>query len=581
MRLWILLIVLLAANAHALQITEIMYNPDGSDGGREWVEILNNESEVLNLSGMKFYESGTNHKTELINGNILLNERDYALIIDKPDDFFADYPDIETSNIAVLDSSFSLSNSGEYLAFKLDDKIIADINYSAEADEGYSLALYDSGWNSSKEIGGSPGEEDEKEEIINDTGKCDISIQIETEKIIFENKETIKYKHRLANLCDEQKYDYIIEYWIDDLFNNTIRAKRNTTNVNKKSWTPNIDDKLSAAVLKARVYPECNDTDLSNNYDGKLVVIKNSITHYILPDICNVSFGIDIDKSLFENKETLKFKHNLHGAENYTIEYWIEDAYSDILRSRKNTTNTNKKSFTPNIKEKEKAFFLKAIAYSECGEAYAERFFVVANKDYSDTILNTVAAENKVKIGIEYKIDDLASEIQQNSSLEFRVNIINDDENHSFRIYSYMYSGGKCISDNGNRTANEKIVDIDAGKTEEIEMVNFIPDYKPGDYKLKVMIFKDDQKTAKQLIRHVSLKETKSIISVNLPVLNKNPYYSGIKNITPSPQISANKQENGVIYKGKDMKIKDSMSYYMIGFLSLSLVLSSGRWKIS
>lgn len=578
--------VLLAVDVHALQITEIMYNPDGSDDGREWIEIYNDGSEVLNLSGMKFFESGTNHRTKLINGEISLDSGEFALVIDS-DEFFIDYPEFETSNIAIFDSSFSLSNKGEYLAIKFDD-VIADVNYTDDADEGYSLSLYDFGWNMSNEIGGSPGEINDvkwDDEIIPEEidSCCDINMDIEIDKMLFQNRETIKYKHRLSNLYNDQKYDYIIEYWIEDLFGNIIRARRNTTNVNKKSWTPNIDEMISVAVLKARIYPGCNDTDSANNYDEQLVVIRNDKIDDIIHDICNVSFDIFVEKSVFNNKEAIKYKHLVDGAENFSIEYWIEDIDRKIVKSKRVTTNTNKKSYTPNIKEKEKAFLLRAIISSQCDDVSVERFIVVRNEDYEEEILNKIS--NKISEDmiehkeIDYRIERLPVDVKQNSSLEFKVKIINDDEKHLFRLYSYVYSGKKCVSDGGNRTYNERFIDVSAGEIIDIDMSNFISDSKLGDYKLKVMIHKDDQKTGKQLIQHIIVKEAETIEVANISQhikLNSRPQFFFPENFS-STLI---KPTSRIIYEGKDMKIKNSISHYMIGFLSLSLILSTGKWGV-
>ena len=125
MLLLILNIIFLAVDVTSLQITEIMFNPNGSDSGREWVEIYNNNSLPVNLSGMRFYESGANHLTNMIDGNSILHTEEYAVIVDQPDKFFNDYPDLEISNIAIFDSTFSLLNSGEYISIRIDDVELA------------------------------------------------------------------------------------------------------------------------------------------------------------------------------------------------------------------------------------------------------------------------------------------------------------------------------------------------------------------------------------------------------------------------------------------------------------------------
>jgi len=61
-------------------ISEIMYNPEGSDEGREWVEIYNDGSDPANLAGWKFTTGRTDHSLSLIQGSFSLPANGYALI---------------------------------------------------------------------------------------------------------------------------------------------------------------------------------------------------------------------------------------------------------------------------------------------------------------------------------------------------------------------------------------------------------------------------------------------------------------------------------------------------------------------
>ena len=82
-------VLFLSSAASALMITEIMYDLPGSDSGNEWIEVYNNESVSVNLSGWKFYEAGVNHGLSLLNGTFVLDDGDYAIIVDDMDGFFA------------------------------------------------------------------------------------------------------------------------------------------------------------------------------------------------------------------------------------------------------------------------------------------------------------------------------------------------------------------------------------------------------------------------------------------------------------------------------------------------------------
>lgn len=101
--------------SHALVISEVMYDPQGSDTGREWVEVYNDATSSINLSSWKFFESGTNHSLTSSQGGVVIPTHGYAVIADNPTKFLVDYP---TFSGILFDSSFSLSNSGEHIAMK-------------------------------------------------------------------------------------------------------------------------------------------------------------------------------------------------------------------------------------------------------------------------------------------------------------------------------------------------------------------------------------------------------------------------------------------------------------------------------
>ncbi|MBU4284720.1 lamin tail domain-containing protein [Patescibacteria group bacterium] len=97
-------------------INEIMYDLEiGADGGREWVEIFNNSDAPIDLTGWKFWENGTNHGLNIIQGSISIPQNSYAIITDNSDKFLIDNPGY--SGI-LFDSAFSLSNDGENLILK-------------------------------------------------------------------------------------------------------------------------------------------------------------------------------------------------------------------------------------------------------------------------------------------------------------------------------------------------------------------------------------------------------------------------------------------------------------------------------
>ena len=142
-----LILISMAAPAYAgVVITEIMYDLEGADTGREWIEIKNTGAAV-DLTGWKFFENGTNHGLTLFQGNTLLPENGFAIITDNAEKFLADWPGFSGT---IFDSAFSLSNTGETLILRdaeLADKDTATYSSGLGANgDGKSLQKVSNEW---------------------------------------------------------------------------------------------------------------------------------------------------------------------------------------------------------------------------------------------------------------------------------------------------------------------------------------------------------------------------------------------------------------------------------------------------
>ena len=105
-------------------ISEIMYDlSEGSDSGREWIEVYNAAATPVSLPDWKVSENGTNHKIAAVAGGAALAPGAYAVIADNTEKFKADHPSFSGQ---LFDSVFSLSNTGESIALR--DPAGADID---------------------------------------------------------------------------------------------------------------------------------------------------------------------------------------------------------------------------------------------------------------------------------------------------------------------------------------------------------------------------------------------------------------------------------------------------------------------
>lgn len=206
----------------AVILNEIMYDVAGSDTGREWIEIYNTGNSVQNLSSWKFVENGVNHNLDLIAGSFILEGTSYAIIADNSASFLVDYPHYTG---ILLDSSFSLSNSGEYLALFDGTTIISEINYSTSwgGGNGYSLERLNEIWNTSLVQNGTPGKANSIIPCISDLVTIASDWINETGCLLndtyFQNRTVFQYD---LNNCQQNKTwmesqslncDYCIPFW--------------------------------------------------------------------------------------------------------------------------------------------------------------------------------------------------------------------------------------------------------------------------------------------------------------------------------------------------------------------------------
>lgn len=99
---------------------------------------------------------------------------------------------------------------------------------------------------------------------------CSLKVSIDSEKTRFQNDEKIFF----YNTLNRDDIDYVIEYWIEDSEGRIIKPKINTSNQDKKSFTPKNAN--SDIIIKARIAnSSCADTDLDDNYDEKRIFFEN------------------------------------------------------------------------------------------------------------------------------------------------------------------------------------------------------------------------------------------------------------------------------------------------------------------
>jgi hypothetical protein len=102
----------------------------------------------------------------------------------------------------------------------------------------------------------------------------------------------------------------------------------------------------------------------------------------------------------------------------------------------------------------------------------------------------------------EYSIQSFPSVVTVDEEFYSKVRIVNNyDHDIPIKVWSYVYRGSKSYS--GERELNLKEFTLSEGKEKVIELSNTVTDAEPGQYKLKVLINKNGEKTNKELIEEI------------------------------------------------------------------------------
>lgn len=105
---------------------------------------------------------------------------------------------------------------------------------------------------------------------------CNYSLSIKAEEtLIYQQGQSIEFTPTL----NQEDFPFTIDYWIEDLFGNLAKPKVTTANTNQKSWKTNIEETDKVLLIKAKVYPKCQDTNLSDNSAEKMFIVANKDFH--------------------------------------------------------------------------------------------------------------------------------------------------------------------------------------------------------------------------------------------------------------------------------------------------------------
>ncbi|MBW2965512.1 lamin tail domain-containing protein [Candidatus Woesearchaeota archaeon] len=564
--LYFLVLVLIDSVIADVVINELMYNPAGNEYDFEYIELYGQGEDISNwyFEGIGFtFPSNTAINNYLVIANTLNDSGEN-------NDFLDRYPNTNCNH----EYTGTLLNTGETIILRdNNDNIIDVVTYDDWVNENHSLERIDidgyssdpNNWLQSIE-GGTPGQENS----ISVTSGCDWTILIILNGTVFEDP---KFKIKAMKLKGNEKANLTIEKWIEDSTGNIDKTYspwniENILNYKTSSeYSPSLA-KGDAYFIKANITNStCNDINLSNNFVSAMffVVDEEQSTNplssiQILDSPSSAEFGdiVDVKVNVYRgdtlkyavyayiengkkvtDKTTMHFKNKFT---NYTLtipiqldlncdEDYDDDDYTIVIegldQEAKKTIDLNGRS-------------------SEC------------NKKSPSTSSSSTASTSSSKF--TYKLISKPNKIETNNPFETEVRLTNNENKDiNIDIWSYVYRGSKCYS--GNREENQQNFLLEKQESRTVKLENTVPEAEPGDYKLKVKIRKDNQKTTKDITESIEIieKEIEESYEIEEDSITKENIYK------ERPFIP--NQDPLIIYESNSYKTKRLVPFFIIGLL--------------
>ncbi|HJN56598.1 MAG: lamin tail domain-containing protein [Candidatus Woesearchaeota archaeon] len=583
--IFLLISIILTLNSEALIINEIMADTIADESLNEWIELYNDDAAEINVSG---WIIGDDNDNDTIEGGLYNEEGTiipafgYAIITDEATRV---YNNFNVSNNAVRlyidDSSiggYGLSNSGETI-YLYNNNLVDKRTYN-KTSEDLSWAYVNGSLHKSDPTPGFSN----NGSIILEYG-CDYQSELILPKTVFNNSSEFYFKVR-ASKAEGTSTNFTLRADIEDLNGKIIKEYKPFTNKSitrqrtSSEYTPNLDEGKSY-IIESNITVWCDDTDSSNDVDSRIITIKGKpLQEKSSIDITKV-YDLGNDKEA-KFGQIIRIRLNAYkgNTNKESIAAWIEDNKGSKL-SKQSKTNLELKytnysltlpiQIKPNCNEKydNDDYTIKVSGLDSEDQEEIE----IADLTDSMCEVNIVKEKKSSLKNFEFELMDFNNNIE--AGKEFNTRVMLDNNNNkdiNIKLWSYAYRGSKSYS--GEREDNMKEFVLERNSMEIVELSNMVEKADPGNYKLKVLINKDNQKTNNQI--------TKDIV-VNNKIKN-NPDSSNNeikKTITEENIVEENKNtilNYGIVYESSTEKAKNLIPVFLIALsVLLNIVLICRR----
>ena len=570
-----MIFIFLIQISNGIIINEIMADTIADETLNEWIELYNDESASIDING---WIIGDNKDNDTIEGGLynkegtLIGPLSFAIITDESTRVYNNFNvSSDAIRLYVDDAAIGngLSNNGETIYLYDGNGNLIDKKTYNETTEDLSWAYINNSLHKSNPTPGFMNDES----IITEQG-CDYAVEFIVAKTIFDNSSDFSFKIKASKIGGSST-NFTSRAKIEGLNGKLIKEYRPFTNqpITKQrtsaTYTPNLEEGQSY-FMDSNITVQCNDTNAKNDFDTRIIAIKGK------PLQENSSINIKQILDLGKDKQakfgqTIRIELDAYkgNTNKKIVAVWIEDdkgkkiskqskiklhlKYTDYSLALPLQIDLNCNGEFENgdyiIKaegldsEDEEKVEIEHIADSMC-ETKVTKSKPAPSKPASSKKFNFEMQDfdNNVEVGEEF-----ITKIMLNN---------NNDIDMPIKLWSYVYRGPKSYS--GEREENKKEFILKSNSLQVVELSNIVDEAEPGNYKFKVIVNKNNQKTNNQITKDITINDKSKNNTENLNN-NKN---NNAENLITANNILMNNY--GLVYESTTEKAKSLVPIFLI-----------------
>ncbi len=563
--------IILMHISNGMIINEIMADTIADESLNEWVELYNDQNVSVNVSN---WIIGDDSDNDTIEGGLynkegtIIEAFGYAIITDESTRVYNNFNvSSDAVSLYIDDSSiggYGLSNNGETIYLYDNDENLIDEKIYNATTEDLSWTFVNTTLFKSNPTPGFANDES----IITEQG-CDYAVDFIIAKTIFDNSSDFSFKIRTSKISGSST-NFTSRAKIEDLNGKLIKEYKPFTNqsITKQrtstTYTPNLEEEKSY-FMDSNITVQCNDTNIENNFDNRIITIKGELLQEESSiDIAKV-YDLGSDKKA-KFGQTIRLKLNAYkgNTNKKSIAIWIEDKKGNRL-SKQSKTNLE-------LKYTNYSLTLPVQIKPNCDEEFDDDDYIIIARgldsedeeeveieDLTDSMCNVKIVQTKQFSPKKFSFD--IQDFNENIKVDkkFNTKIVldnNNDQDIPIKLWSYVYRGPKSYS--GEREENKKEFILKSNSLQVVELSNIVDKAEPGNYKFKVIVNKNNQKTNNEITKDIIINN--KLKSNNIENLNNNEN-NNAENLITANNVLMNR---GIIYESSTEKAKALIPLFLI-----------------